>query len=310
VYGPPASPQPTLAAVPSSALAEGTFTVKATLADPAAQPLTGASVKLTVPPGWTVSPAGAQPLGTVAPGSSGPATFSVTAPSSGQSPGLVGLLATASFTSGSGPPRTLQNAAQVNVPAPDLASTFNNTGITDDSNVSPAPNFEGFDGEGTTFSAQGLATAGLTPGGSVTADGLTFTWPGVPSAQPDNTMAQGQTIAVSGPGSKLGILAAANNSAESGTGTIYYTDGSSQPFTLSVGNFWYPSGQSGNPVNVQVAGVNYANYPTGSSGHEVYVFEQSVPLAAGKTIEAVTLPSLGDVAGYNPALHIFALTTG
>ena len=56
--------------------------------------------------------------------------------------------------------------------------------------------------------------------------------------------------------------------------------------------------------------MNYANYPTGSSGHEVYVFEQSVPLAAGKTVEAVTLPSLGDVAGYNPALHIFAMAVG
>jgi beta-galactosidase GanA len=310
VYGPPASPQPTLAAVPSSALAEGTFSVKATLANPGQQPLTGASVNLAVPSGWTVSPGGTQPLGTVAPGSSGSATFSVTAPSAAQSPGLVGLLATASFTAGHGPPRTLINAAQVNVPAPDLASTFNNTGITDDANVSPAPNFDGFDGEGTTFSAQGLAAAGLTPGGPVTAGGLTFTWPGEPPAQPDNTMAQGQTIAVSGSGGTLGILAAANNSPESGSGTIYYTDGSSQPFTLSVGNFWYPSGQQGNPVNVQVAGVNYANYPTGSSGHEVYVFEQSVPLAAGKTIEAVTLPSLGGVAGYNPALHIFALTTG
>ncbi len=63
-------------------------------------------------------------------------------------------------------------------------------------------------------------------------------------------------------------------------------------------------------ANVQVAGVNYANYPTGSSGHEVFVFEQSVPLAAGKTIEAVTLPFLGDVAGYNAALHIFALAVG
>jgi hypothetical protein len=77
-----------------------------------------------------------------------------------------------------------------------------------------------------------------------------------------------------------------------------------------VGNFWYAAGQTGNPANIQVAGVKYANYPTGSSGHEVYLFEQSVTLAPGKTIEAVTLPSLGDVAGYNAALHIFALAVG
>jgi hypothetical protein len=47
-----------------------------------------------------------------------------------------------------------------------------------------------------------------------------------------------------------------------------------------------------------------------SSGPEVHVFEQSVPLAAGKTVEAVTLPSLGSVVGDNAALHIFAMTVG
>ena len=56
--------------------------------------------------------------------------------------------------------------------------------------------------------------------------------------------------------------------------------------------------------------MDYANYPTGSSGHEVYVFEQSVSLEPGKTVGAVTLPSLGDVAGYNPALHFFAIAIG
>ena len=116
----------------------------------------------------------------------------------------------------------------------------------------------------------------------MTAGGLSFTWPDVASAEPDNTMAEGQTITISGSGASLGFLAAANNSAESGTGTIYYTDGTTQSFTLDVGNFWYPTGQDGNPDNVQVAGVDYANYPTGSSGHEVYVFEQSVPPGGGQ----------------------------
>jgi beta-galactosidase GanA len=306
VYGPPAALPPTLAAIPSSALAEGTFSVKTTLANPTGQPLGNASVSLAVPTGWTVSPSGAAALGAVPPGSSRSASFTVTAPSSGLTPGLVSLLATATYDGG----KTLISAAQVNVPAPGLSSTFNNTGITDDSNTSPSPGFEGFDGDGTTYSAEGLAADSLTPGAAFTAGGLNFTWPDAPPAEPDNTMAEGQTIAVSGSGSTLGFVAAANNSAESGTGTIYYTDGTSQAFTLSAGNFWYAAGASGNPSSTQVAGVNYANYPTGSSGHEVFVFEQSVPLAAGKTIEAVTLPSLGDVAGYNPALHVFALAVG
>lgn len=49
---------------------------------------------------------------------------------------------------------------------------------------------------------------------------------------------------------------------------------------------------------------------TGSSGHAIFLFERSVPLAAGKTVQAVQLPSLRDVAGYNPALHIFAMAIG
>ena len=68
--------------------------------------------------------------------------------------------------------QTLINSAQVNVPAPSLAATFDNTGVTDDTNTSPSASFEGFDGEGTTYSAQGLAADSLTPGASVTAGGL------------------------------------------------------------------------------------------------------------------------------------------
>jgi hypothetical protein len=56
--------------------------------------------------------------------------------------------------------------------------------------------------------------------------------------------------------------------------------------------------------------VDYANYPTGSSGHEVYIFGQSVPPEAGKQAEAVILPGLGNVTGCNPALHVFAMAIG
>ncbi len=309
-YGAPTAPAPTLAAVPSTTLVTSSFTVKETLTNPAGPPLTGATEALTAPSGWTVAPAGATPVGTIAPGRSASATFKVTAPSSGLTAGAVNLLATATY----GPGRQqLLSTAQVQVPAASLASTYDNTGITDDSNPAPSSGFAGFDGEGTTYSAQGLAAAGLTPGASVSAGGQAFTWPNVPSAQPDNTMAEGQTITVpasAASGGSLGVLTAANNSAESGTGTVYYTDGSTSTFTLSVGNFWYPSGQNGNPSDTQVAAVNYANYPTGSSGHTIYLFEQNIPLTAGKTAEAVTLPSLGSVTGYNAALHIFALSSG
>jgi beta-galactosidase GanA len=295
VYGAPTAPAPTLAAVPSTTLATSSFTVKETLRDPAGARLRDASLALNAPPGWTVSPSRAVAVGSVAPGSSATATFTVTAPASGLSAGANSLLASATYDGRS----SLLATATVNVPASSLAATFNNTAITDDSDMNPSAGFIGFDGEGTSYSAAGLAADGLTPGAAVSAGGQSFTWPNAASAQPDNTMAEGQTIAVSGAGATLGFLAAANNSAESGTGTIYYTDGTTQPFTLSVGNFWYASGQSGNPSNTQVA-----------AGHTVYLFEQNVTLESGKTVEAVTLPNLGSVAGYNPALHIFALAVG
>jgi hypothetical protein len=104
-------------------------------------------------------------------------------------------------------------------------------------------------------------------------------------------------------------LAASNNAPLSGSGTVYYADGTSSTFELSIGNFWYPAGQNGNPSNTQVAAVNYANYPSGSSGHTVYVFSVSVPVDPTKTVQAVVLPKItGSVAGYQAAMHIFAIS--
>ena len=312
IYGRPSAGQPTLALSASSPLAQPgkSFTVTATLSDQSNRPLGNATAALNVPSGWTVAPTTAS-LGNVSAGHSRTAQFTVKAPLSGLSPGAVPLVAKATYqTAGSAGSQTLLAGATVEVPYASLVQSYDNVGITDNSNPNPSPNFEGFDGEGTTYSAQGLAASALSPGASVSADGLAFTWPSVPSAQPDNTMAQGQIVDISGSGSKLGFLTATNNSSLSGTGTVYYTDGSTSSFTLNVGNFWYPSGQNGNPTNVQVAPVNYANYPTGSSGHTIYVFEQSVPINPAKTLEAVALPPLGSVTGYNPALHIFALAVG
>ncbi len=311
VYGPPTAGQPTLALTSSSQLAQAgkTFTVTATLANQGNEPLDGAAVSLNGPAGWTVSPASAS-LGKVTSGRSAKATFTVTPGSSDLQPGPIPLVAKASYNSANASGQTLQAGVTVEVPYTSLAQSYDNIGITDDSNPNPIPGFDGFDGHGTTFSAQGLASAGLSPGATVTADGLTFTWPDVPSAQADNTMAEGQIVDASGSGSKLGFLTSANNSALSGSGTVYYTDGSTSTFNLNVGNFWYEQDTNGNPANNQVAAVNYANYPTGSSGHTVYMFEESVPIDPTKTVEAVALPPLGSVTGYNPAMHIFAVSIG
>jgi beta-galactosidase GanA len=310
IYGPPSTPQPTLGVEASRTLVESgqSFTAKAVLSDLGSQPLDNAAVSLTAPAGWTITPAGSQPLGSVRPGSSASATFTVTPPSAGLAAGTDDLLARATYADG-GIGQTLLSATQLQVPYSSLAATYDNTAVTSNSDPNPSPGFIGFDGGGTSYSADDLAGEGLTPGAAVSAGGMSFTWPSSAPGALDNTMAEGQTIALSGQGSSLGFILATDDSPLSGTGTIYYTDGTTSTYALGSGNFWFASGASGNPVQTQVASVG-ANYTTGSAGHTVYIFETSIPLDASKTVEAITLPSLGNVAGKNPALHIFAMSVG
>ena len=150
VYGPPSSPQPTLAAIPSSALAEGTFTVKATLRNPTRLPLRNASMSLNAPTGWTVSPSGPAALGTVAAGAAASASFTGHRAVLGAEPGPgrpAGQGHVQRGRPGGRYPDADQQRARCSVPAPSLAATFDNTGITDNSNTSPSANFEGFDGK-------------------------------------------------------------------------------------------------------------------------------------------------------------------
>ena len=85
---------------------------------------------------------------------------------------------------------------------PSLAAAFNNTGISDDSDAAAA----NFDGAGYSYSRQALTAARLAPGAAVAHNGLSFTWPNVPAGKPDNVIAMGQTIRLSGTGTRLGPM--------------------------------------------------------------------------------------------------------
>jgi beta-galactosidase len=187
---------------------------------------------------------------------------------------------------------------------PSLAAAFNNTGISDDSAVTT----EDFDGAGYSYSQQALAAAGLTPGATVSHDGLSFTWPGGPAGQPDNVLALGQTVLFSGTGSRLGILGATSPSATLGTGVVHYADGTSSEFTFTLNDYWYPPG----PANEVVATLPYLNRTSGRTEHPVYVFYTSVPIIPGREVRSVTLPRNGanPPAGRCSGMHIFALAVG
>ena len=103
------------------------------------------------------------------------------------------------------------------VPYSSLTAAYNNTGISDNSDVAAAD----YDGVGDSYSAQALAAGTptpLTPGGQVTVGGTTLTWPSAAAGTPDNVVTGGQTVALSGSGTDLGFLGASQNGTASGTG--------------------------------------------------------------------------------------------
>jgi predicted alpha-1,2-mannosidase len=186
-----------------------------------------------------------------------------------------------------------------------LRAAYNNVGISSDSR----PDTANLDGDGFAYSAEQLAAKGLTPGATVTADGISHTWPDVPLADPDNVQASGQKIDVTGTGKSLAFLGSATNGDTSGTATITYTDGSTQNATVGFSD-WTLGGGGGQPAfgNRIVATTPYRNSNSGTPQQiDTYVFATApIALQAGKTVASVTLPKT-DTGG---ALHIFTVAVG
>lgn len=188
------------------------------------------------------------------------------------------------------------------IPYASLAAAFGNVGITADSDHTPG----NFDGYGNSFSATALSDVGITPGAQVTSGAMTFTWPNVAAGEPDNVVASGQTIAVSGSGSTLGFLGAAGNGVASGTGTIVYTDGSTQPFTIGFQNWILAAPVAGSTL---VATTPYFNRTASGPARTPSLFAASVALQAGKTVAYVTLPDVSGttVSSSTISMHVFAI---
>jgi len=290
----------TVVAVPGS-----TFTATTQLPNTGTAPLRNVNVTLTAPSGWTVSATSPSTFATVDGGQTAQTTWSITVPA-GASPGSYELSAQATFqdAKGKGTGSVIDSAVSVSVPFQSLNAAFNNPGISDDSN----PTAGNLDGGGSSYSAQALAGAGLTAGATVTHDGLTFTWPNVLPGTPDNIVAGGQAITLSGTGSTLGFLGTGDYGTASGSGTITYTDGTTQAYTLSFADWWANTAAPGGDI---LASVPYINTATGRMNQTVSVYYASVPLQQGKTVQYVTLPDISQGANTGQtAMHIFAMALG
>ena len=182
-----------------------------------------------------------------------------------------------------------------------LAASYNNVGITADNNTDPG----NYDGNGSTFSETALTNAGAGPGAQLTSDGVTYTVPNVAAGTDDNTVAGGQTIDLSGSAADLGFLVSASYGPASGSGTIIYTDGSTQTYSLTVPDWFSTGAPSGGAVAVNSAYLNIqgnTTYP-----HTADIFSINIPLTSGKTVASVTLPPGSALASGTAALHVFAL---
>jgi hypothetical protein len=228
------------------------------------------------------------------------------------SKGAVGTFYEGVMTSGY-PSDATENAVQANIVAagygntppvtyPNLAASFNNVGITADTNTAPGD----FDGNGYSFSETALTGAKAGPGASITSSGVTFTFPNVSPGVSDNTVAENQIITMSGSGT-LGFLLTSSYGPTSGTGTITYTDGTTQSYTLSSADWWSSTPASGSALAVSTATQNRQGNTSASQSSDI--FSETVPLAAGKTIASVQLPAGNPAASGSPALHIFAIAT-
>jgi beta-glucosidase-like glycosyl hydrolase len=289
--------------VPAMAAPGDTLTATTSLPNGAGSPaLSDVAVTLAVPDGWTVEATTPSTFPTLPGGSSATTTWKVSVPA-GAVPGAYPLSATAAFSE-DGKAKHSAVTTTVSLPYASFAAALDNPGISDDSDQTKGS----LDGGGYSLSAQALAAVGLTPGGTFTHDGITFTWPDAAPGQPDNIVANGQTVPVSGSGARLGIVGTSTYGEATGTAVVTYTDGSTQKFSLDFNDWWNNNPTGGGDT---VATMPQVNTPNGSIVQNVGLYALTVPLTDGKTVKYLTLPAISDGAHTgSPAMHVFAAAIG
>jgi predicted alpha-1,2-mannosidase len=186
---------------------------------------------------------------------------------------------------------------------------FNDAGVVSDGTSSVA----NYDGDGWAYSSQQLAAQGLTPGATVTEDGVNYTWPNQQPGALDNIEAGGQTIALSGAAgaAKIGILGSATNAdpGSQGAFVVHFTDGTSQTITFGLSD-WTLGASAFPPAfgNITAATTSYRDSTSGGTAQQIktYVFAADAALTAGKTVSGITLPTSIDQG----QLHVFAFGIG
>jgi len=237
------------------------------------------ALSLTLPAGWTATPTTAAAFATVDAKATVSTTWAVR-------PGVGGGEQTRTADASVGGVHDSTATIDVDVAFSRLAAAFDNTGSSPDGNHGVGD----FDGNGSSFSAEALAANGISAGAKITHNGYTFAWP---DGGPNNVAAGGQTIALAAGGTSLGFIGASTYGTQTGTVTLSFAD-------------WYGNQPAaGGDV---VTTMPYINTNGGNNTGSYSLYFTSVPLAAGKTLQYVTLPDIshGTSAGW-PSMHIFTI---
>ncbi|WP_037913979.1 glycoside hydrolase family 3 C-terminal domain-containing protein [Actinacidiphila yeochonensis] len=284
---------------PPIAEAGSTLTATTSYTNGSTTSVSGVSTGLTAPDGWNVQATTPADFGTVAPGQKVTTTWQVSVPA-GTAPASFELDATTTAPTGS-----YTASAPVTVPYASVTAAYGNSAISNDSNTKTGS----LDGEGASFSNQALQAAGWTPGQSTVHDGVSFPWPAsAGTGAPDNVVAGGQAIDITGSGSKLGFVGASAFGATSGTGTVVYTDGTTQSYSLAIADWWSGSASQGSDI---AASLSYLNNSGGQQNQTVHIYAATVNLLPGKTVKAITLPNVSQgVVDHQVAMHLFSIAIG
>lgn len=296
--------------VTAPAAVDGTGVARVAVRDTSGQALSGIDVSLgahSLLDNTALGTSQAQPV-TLSPGQTKTVSFVVSAPATAH-PGDYRITATAGYPAADGDPAASGRAyatARTTVPLRDLAQAFDNIGVSDDGDPQPAD----FDGAQSSFSEQGLARAGVTAGGTLTAGGFTFTLPATLTRTPDNALAHGQVIPLNGGTTPaVGLLATGTYAPAgglTGTVTVTYTDGSTSSVPVTVPDWSSTAVPGGVTVAANAGTVN--GYGRAQVSGTANLYALRVPVDPGKQLASITLPAGPRYIGAKtPLIHVFAI---
>ncbi|MFI6932514.1 beta-glucosidase [Streptomyces sp. NPDC050287] len=284
-------PPVSLTVTPSAPEAGKAVTLTATLTNTASIPLRGTVLYLAVEDTGTPDS-----LGTLTPGRSVARTWRTRLADDAE--GRIVFTAHALFDVHRHGSDCARATSSVLLPYRSLPGAFDNAGIASDDALTVA----NIDGSNSSLSAEALASVGLTPGATVTFDGVPFTWPDVRPGSKDNVVSSGQTVLLSGSGSRLSFLGTSTWGDGKGDGKVVYADGTEQAFSVAVPD-WYGANSSAAVV------LPYRHIISGRDDNPVSLFTFGVDLTAGKELRSLVLPKVSDgLQSGAAALHIFSMT--